>query len=271
MYWLATLGTFLIAWAAPRLIESASASVPHLLHSLLFLPYPNRLGLLQPTLALGWTLNYEMYFYLAFAVALLMSGGRAAWIACILLAAVAGSIRLAGWTQGVAGFYADPIICEFGFGILVHQTVMRMTPPGTVSGRPAGWRNGLLALAFAAGIALPLQEHFIGVDRTLWAGVPAAVLVLAVVLLEKRCGLAARRGWVVLLGDSSYVLYLIHPYIVYGTIRLFLQPAAMSESGLVLASIALPVLAVIAAVVLHLGVERPLTELLRARLAPQPA
>jgi exopolysaccharide production protein ExoZ len=269
LYWLATLGTFLIAWFAPTLIQSASASVPHLLHSLVFLPFPNKFGLLQPTLALGWTLNYEMYFYLLFTAALVFTLRHAPLLACVFIVAICMVIRFAGLEDRSVLFYADPIVYEFAMGILVYYSVASMSL--RIVAISGGIRAVLAIVALAAAIALPLQENIISGERALWAGIPAAILVFSSVLLEKRGRMAARHSWVVLLGDSSYVLYLVHPYIVYGIIRLFLTPAKMSVPALALAIVGLPLIAMVAAIGIHLGVERPVTALLRNRLSPKQA
>lgn len=255
MYWLATLGTFVVARFAPALVQSASASVPHLLHSLFFVPYPNKLGLLQPTLALGWTLNYEMYFYALFAAALLFTRRHAPILACVFLLLVAVALWAAGSHDDVARFYADSIVSEFALGVLVYYATARAT-----IGRMA-----LLAGAMITMLILPLGEWLALAPRAVSAGLPAAILLYCVVLLEKRFAMAAKNRWVVMIGDSSYVLYLTHPYVVYGIARLFLNPAAMGTAALGVAVLGLAMAAVVTAVVIHFAVERPLTRYLRVR------
>jgi peptidoglycan/LPS O-acetylase OafA/YrhL len=46
-------------------------TISHLIKSLLFIPSENSKGIIAPIYGLGWTLNYEFYFYLIFAVGLL--------------------------------------------------------------------------------------------------------------------------------------------------------------------------------------------------------
>ena len=266
LYWAATLGTFLIAWFAPDLLQSASASVPHLLHSLLFLPYPNKLGLMQPTLALGWTLNYEMYFYLVFAVALLFTRRFAPLLATLLLAVNAAAIRLAGTHDKAVLFYADPIICEFALGVAVYYLLECTRAWRPVQIRAILRAPLLASAALLAVIALPLQEIFIAADRALYAGIPAMVLLLCAISLELFYSISPKHRWFVVLGDSSYVLYLIHPYIIYGVIRLLLTPAHRGIGGTALAIVVLPLLATLAAVAIHLVLERPLLEYLRGRI-----
>lgn len=269
LYWLATLGTFLIAWAAPTLIQSASANVPHLLHSLIFLPYPNKLGDLQPTLALGWTLNYEMYFYSLFAVGLVFTHRFAPVVASALIVLSATVIRLAGIEDKTIAFYADPIVYEFCFGVIVYYIVEAGSKIKLLDTHSTRARWGLLLASTLATIYLPLQERLIRGDRTLWVGVPASILVLSLVLLEKHYGVATTDKRVALLGDSSYVLYLLHPYILYGVIRLMLNPYTMGVPALVSWIIALMLVACLAAIGVHVVLERPILSYLRSRFAPK--
>lgn len=268
LYWFATLGTFAIAWIAPTMIQSASASLPHLLRSLVFLPYPNRFGMLQPTLALGWTLNYEMYFYFLFTIALIFTLRFAPVVACFFIVLGVAAIRFLSIEDKSVLFYADPIVYEFCLGVIVYYTAKALSRAGPALWLSVPLRSSLVIASIVAAACLPLQEHFGHGERALWAGIPAAALVLAAVLLERKCGLAARNGWVLLLGDSSYVLYLIHPYIVYGAIRLILDPAAMGTGGLALSIVALMLAAALAAICVYVYVERPVLAYLRAKLTP---
>jgi peptidoglycan/LPS O-acetylase OafA/YrhL len=267
LYWLATLGTFSIARSAPNLLQSASGSISSLLHSLAFIPYANKLGNLQPTLALGWTLNYEMYFYLLFTVSLVFTLRFAPVATTILLVFVAAAVRFAGTHNKILLYYADPIVYEFCFGVVVYYLAAAFCALKMDSSNLAVARTGILISAGVAAIALPLQERFVQGDRTVCAGLPAAVLVLTAVILERHYRFAATSNWVVLLGDSSYVLYLIHPFVVYGVIRLFMNPLTMSFPALVAAIIGLMGAAILAAIGVHVVVERPILAYLRERIA----
>ena len=71
LYWGLTLVTFTIALIVPYLFENTTANFEHLFKSLFFIPFDkNGLGYF-PILYVGWTLNYEMFFYLLFAIALI--------------------------------------------------------------------------------------------------------------------------------------------------------------------------------------------------------
>lgn len=70
MYWCATL-IYTIKLSAQGMTPSTSAVV----NSLLFFPFSDSAGLMRPVLGAGWTLNYEMFFYLVLGSALFVPCG----------------------------------------------------------------------------------------------------------------------------------------------------------------------------------------------------
>lgn len=68
LYWVATALVFAIALAAPQLAGNVKPDWLHLAHSLLFLPYGSNGDITAPILVVGWTLNFEMFFYVLVAI-----------------------------------------------------------------------------------------------------------------------------------------------------------------------------------------------------------
>ena len=70
-YWFFT--SVLVYIARRQIPVSPDYSWQHILASYLFVPYSRPVdGAMLPLLPLGWTLNYEMFFYAVFAVALIL-------------------------------------------------------------------------------------------------------------------------------------------------------------------------------------------------------
>src|SRR5437764_3885196 len=92
LYWLVSAGVLCITFAAPQLLHSTVFNAPHALASFLFLPARHPLtGEFWPLLVPGWTLNYEMLFYLLFAAAIAGANGaprRRLAIISVLIASV---------------------------------------------------------------------------------------------------------------------------------------------------------------------------------------
>jgi len=270
-YWTATLAVFALAAMAPRVLHSTRADVVHLLCSLLFIPRATTNGDVVPTLVLGWSLNYEMYFYGIFAISLLTAPRLAAPLCSVAIMAIALAIRASGVTHTSVQFYARPLVFEFVYGVGAFVVF------GAIERRAAwftqwpGLRWALGSVSIAAAISLVIEEAHggFGLPRFLAAGVPAFALVLSSTLLERLYDVRAKSKVVALLGHSSYVLYLIHPYVIYGLLRTVLsKDANLTAPVAVAAVVALMGLSALAAIVVHAYLEAPAVRALRRRLLP---
>lgn len=72
LYWLMTAFTAMCVLLVPFLFRSYEVNLPYFLKSLFFIPYEHH-GIRQPILGLGWTLNYEMLFYVLVCAAMKIS------------------------------------------------------------------------------------------------------------------------------------------------------------------------------------------------------
>jgi exopolysaccharide production protein ExoZ len=270
-YWAATLVVFAAASLLPQFFRSTDASLAHLLPSLFFWPHLSVSGEVQPTLILGWSLNFEMYFYVLFALALLVST-RWAPILC--------SIWIVGWVvlatgigpiSAAADFYARPTSIEFCYGIGAYYFVEWCERHRTQLETRTALKS-VLVLALVAGVAAIIyfeKNYRDALPRYLVAGLPATVIVIAALLLERLFGIASRSRLMHLLGESSYVVYLIHPYIAFGIIRLCLRhPERLSLPAIAAVVVGLMVLISAASIAIHLLFEKPVMHMLRAKFAP---
>ena len=203
LYWLVTTVMVALILGVPQVVRSGSFDLPHVVASYLFVPWMHPvLNYPFPVVVPGWTLNYEMFFYVAFAACLALPERRRPWG----LSAVLGGLVLAGWIfdphQVQTRFYTSTLLLEFlfgtGIGILVRRG--RLMPRGLALGLvpvilPALW---LLDGAPQQGLT--------------W-GLPAAAFVYGIISLERQ-GLVPRLPLLLLLGNASYSLYLIHPMVL---------------------------------------------------------
>jgi exopolysaccharide production protein ExoZ len=73
VYFLLTTLTYVLALALPERFSTASGDIPTYVTSIFFIPHFNPLlHYIQPLLGQGWTLNAEIFFYLLFAIGLLL-------------------------------------------------------------------------------------------------------------------------------------------------------------------------------------------------------
>ena len=83
LYWFYTLLKVALILALPGLATRSSVDSAHLAASLFFTPAMSPWGLIEPTLPVGWTLNFEMLFYAVFALAIALGAPRIKF--CLLI------------------------------------------------------------------------------------------------------------------------------------------------------------------------------------------
>jgi exopolysaccharide production protein ExoZ len=193
LYWLAT--SIIFMFAEFGFTNRVKPDLGHLVSSLLFVPYATDYGVF-PLLQVGWTLNYEVAFYLVFALTL-STRYQAETITGLF---VALSI-LHPWATGtVATFFTDPIILEFVAGIWLARAHRFL---------PARIDVGLALVGFGLVYALtPDSSH------TLLGRATCAVAIVAGGLIVERSGRLPRIPALAFLGEASYSIYLFHLFAV---------------------------------------------------------
>jgi peptidoglycan/LPS O-acetylase OafA/YrhL len=277
IYWTSTLVLYLLVLAMPRMFHTTSSDPVLLVRSLAFLPTASsvhsRDGIPHPTLSGGWTLNYEMYFYAVFALAMAWSRPRATALAVVLLLAVLAAIQLTPLHQSpVADFYGEPIILEFAYGIAAFHLVRWIEARRRVAPAPRG-EPAVLAIGVVLGlIALAFEYELFGIaPRWLVCGIPAFIVVVCAVLLERVHRIAITNRWVILAGDASYVMYLIHAYVVFGVLRLVVGSHRPSELEGQLITLGLMAVSTVAAIAIYRWYEQPILRALKRRFIARPA
>jgi len=208
LYWLLTTAVLAGGLLAPRLLNVPVVDAWHIVASYLFWPAARATGEIRPVLALGWTLNFEMLFYLLFGLALALPRR---WGLAALAGGLLGLVALGQLTQlpGVAlPFWASPVLLEFLAGMavgLLYRPALRLGawPALMMIGA------GLVAL-LASGSA---ADHRDQIPAVLTLLVPAALVVAcAAAAPDMARGLAGRA--IMAVGDASYSLYLVHPFAI---------------------------------------------------------
>jgi len=214
LYWMGTFGGFLVALLVPHLLNSTTPDLHNLLKSLFFIPYLKENGTITPVLFLGWTLEYEVFFYLVFAAALAWSAKKAPMLATSLLAVVALAGYLLRPSSVLLAYYSDPIILEFTFGAAAFLLWRKFAR--TFENTPMIVALVVAVLSYVALFLLDVKAigtpgSLLAGPRFLQRGIPAFLIFASFLCLE---GKIRFPGWVLAIGDASYSLYLFHPYVV---------------------------------------------------------
>ncbi len=224
LYWAFTLLAAGLAILLPTLFKTTFFDFGQLLLSLVFVPFYNPASHgLHPLYKLGWTLNYEMFFYVCFAfLALLSARGRAMWltIAYVALALLGFLLRP---EAAIPMFYTSYMPLAFVAGMWIGI--------GYIEGWLQRSMSKLLLPSLALGvIGLSIGFGSFGIVEEFGAFV--GMLLFVVPLLAIAAGFGPnvpRLAILERLGDASYSIYLIHIFAVGAIVGFALRLIGMSN------------------------------------------
>jgi len=278
IYWVSTLVLYALVLVVPHLFRTTSDDPRLLALSLVFIPDPIGVhtadGVPHPTLSGGWTLNFEMYFYATFWIALAFSKRWATLLAAVMLTTAIIVLNVSGLSDSseVAHFYGYPIIFEFMYGMLAFHLVRYAETHGWREWWPEGQRK-LLVVIVAAGLGVLMYSREMTHLAPRWfvSGIPAFFVVTGAVLLEKLHDLKITNRYAVMIGDASYVLYLLHAYIIYGVTRLVIGKVEIWEPLGQVIVLGMMAVCCVAAILVYRYIEQPMLRVLKNRLIKRPA
>ena len=217
VYAVATLIYVLIRFGVTDFLQTEDAIVK-LVKSLLFLPLGGDIGphFGDPVLNVGWTLNYEIYFYIVFGLSMLFARWRwwalAAWLVATLLLlpwvasgnATLDTVTDYGFANNYVQLMTSPIIWQFFAGVVI----------GLIYHSRLALSDGLVfKLLIFSSASLVVWQYMSGLlvgHGILNWGLSLIPFVLVLVLYSKNHSIAVP-AILIYLGDISFSLYIWHP------------------------------------------------------------
>lgn len=236
--------------ALPHLFNTEKPSIDFLLRSLFYISFTEYK---YPIISVGWTLEYEMFFYALATIAL----GASKWHFLRLPVAIAALVLFGAAVTADAAvikFLTNPVILEFALGFMVAELylIKRLSKTSAIT----------IALAFLAVFATS-SGH-----RVIVAGLPSAALLFACLALSHKFTLPDLiKQPLSALGDASYSIYLIQVFTLPISARLFKFLPQDNHPDLILFS-ALAI-TIFVGYGFHRLVERKILVLIRSRLLPR--
>jgi len=207
LYWAMTTMVVLVAWRLPSVMGTTAADLGNYVQSLLFIPHFREDGQLFPVLMVGWSLNFEMLFYVLIALVLAFGKSHFASLTSATLASLyAIGVLFDEETVGYK-FLHNTLWFEFVLGMACFHAyrlplLQRLPKP--------------LALVLVVASYLAMVEFENMADRIWTAGMPSFFMLLFALQLEgpiRRAGSLMLR-FIVHVGDSSYATYLSHLFVI---------------------------------------------------------
>ena len=258
LYWLFTALCAIVILHQTRHQSNHSAFFANLAASLGFVSYlANEDGF--PVYSLGWTLEYEMFFYVCFSAALALPRHFAvfALAAALAILTLAGQIfEMPYW----ASYLASSQILEFAAGMLAAELYLagvRLRAPFALALIGAG----------VVGLVLttPTMDDWWAQRGLVWGSLAAAILAGAA--LWPAGGAGRVRGWFEAIGDASYSLYLVHYALFLAIATVLRRIVDLHRIPPVVYFVFLVCSAIAAALASYRFFEAPVTRALQRRLA----
>jgi exopolysaccharide production protein ExoZ len=249
LYWIVTTLKVAAVVAAPAMASRTTLDPLYVLGSYALLPVRDATGVIRPVLPVGWTLTYEMLFYILVATALMIRTPLTRVCVPVLLAFAALAV------VSVSDGFANTIALEFLLGIAIGNSIPQLQSLPPAIGAIVG------SIAFAALLVVPVGD---GLARPMTWGMPAACIVAAIVSTE----MSIRRHlprWLLAAGNASYATYLTHGFVVPVVFVLCARTISVDWAGLAAITIISLVASAFAGQLTHQIIEQPLLVRLRTK------
>lgn len=251
VYWLVAMVIGIAYFLMPAMSQSGGREI-NVISSILLIPSEG-----VPVLSVAWTLIHEVMFYIFFLLFFfsnaLFSTFIVLWVVCI---AVANFVEVIWVLDDINHYFFSLLNIEFIFGMLAAITLKHVC--SIKLGMLLTLCGGLIGVVAIYGVNLGLPDSI----RLIFA-FGMAQLIIGAAIIERRVNVSFP-AVLILLGDASYSIYLIHKPALSITQRIFSKMNFGWEMALFLGVI----ITTLFGVIFHLIVEKSLIRIIRHKLAP---
>ncbi len=254
LYWLVTIAMILL-YAGKSFFFNDKEIITNYFSSFLLLPDEK-----YPIVPVGWTLVYEMYFYIVFSFFLLFHRKKlpvllALWGGVVIIGTTTGLRGVGPWTNIIF----SPLTFEFLLGgfiaLLSLNNIHRYSLVGIFI---STFILFLLLVLFSTSLyPKAVVDHTI---RAMIFTLPYGLLLYAVVGIEWGYSRIAP-DWLIKIGDASYSLYLTHVPLILIIGTLISRGKITGFLDNILLIVACLVGGINTALITHKWVEQPLTKI----------
>lgn len=234
LYWFLTLSLAILVLLLPSAFNSREFNLGFLLDSLFFI---NFISDVEPIVYVGWTLEYEMLFYLVFGLSLIIKKENISFL-------ITGFVLLFLVWIGV-----DSIVFEFIYGMIIGYFFNRLK---FLSGK------NIYTIFIVAGFSLLAIDWGSDLPRSIKWGLPAVLVFLGFLFIKPIESIFLRK-----IGDASYSIYLVQVFTIpvfYKIIdKISFQFSYMSEIYIILCI----AFTAIVGFLLYLLFEKPVTHIIK--------
>ncbi|MEP8956111.1 acyltransferase [Enterobacter mori] len=223
-----------------------------LLQSFLLLPAKIAENSFSPFLGQGWTLQYELYFYIAFALALLVCRGWKVIVLCSsMIIALLVISKHTVFNEYINYLVSNTIVIDFIMGMIAANIYISLSCKG-VSIPPI---IGCIAL-FVTVLLISFNVIYKSpIDRVILFGIPSFFIVTLFSLVSIDHEKLINK-FLVQLGEASYTIYLAHMIFIWTAMK-YTQSIGWINADL--AIVAIVSIICLISYIMYMVIERNLT------------
>ncbi len=204
LYWILTLGVFALAIFVPDVLNNTTANIVHLIKSLFFIPFDKNGTGHFPILFLGWTLNFEVIFYFLFSLSLVFFKENRMIACSIFIIIFLVFNKIFSDKNFIFETYANDIFIEFIFGMILFTIWKKYKNKISTN-----LSNHFICLAILL-VSIFILNYY-NFSRSVSYGLPSLILTVYFLFFLNHLKFPKI---LVSLGDASYCIYLLHPYVI---------------------------------------------------------
>lgn len=206
-------------------------------------------GVFSPIIGQGWTLQFEMFFYVAFAMGIYLTGAKKAplFASYSILSLFILSI-LEDLPSEIEYIVGNEVILNFATGIAAGAIYL------SCRNREVNQRALLIGMAAAAVYAIYAVQKPPFDSRFLTFGLPAFIIVFLSAFRSSKK--SSKRSLTIFLGEASYTIYLCHMVFVWIALK-YSSALPRLDIDLVIIMVSMAITA--ASCIMYLVIEKPLT------------
>jgi len=267
IYWTIFLSVFFSALAIPSLRNTVPSDIILILKAMILLPLDKAAvgGTGAPVLIVAWSLQYELYFYVLFGLAIINR-----WLAIALLVLIPAGIFL-GFSDSafpVNFIWSDWLILFFlgmSVAVFIRRKKMQFINPVHI-----------IYVSVSCIFIAVVLEVFGGVEKItalklIW-GLGFSGLIFGYVRYEQmgmRLPLFMRHKLVQKLGDASYFLYLIHFPLISLLCKLAVAIGLKGVFGAAISFVLISIICVLFSFVGNILIEAPMQNFFSKTFVPR--
>ena len=196
LYWTLTIFALIIFLILPDKVNSSGGETM-IFESFFLIPTEGKY-LIQN----GWTLRYEFLFYFIFMISLFLRNKRFIAIIIISLLFIGQIFEI---NNTYLKFITHNLLLEFLFGIFLYLFYQRYRKDSILL-------SSTLFIVCILSLYYFMENSELIKSRAISYGIPALLFCASFLFLENK--LQKFKKFILPLGDSSYSLYLIHPFVL---------------------------------------------------------